>query len=98
MRDGVVDGRLPNELHDEAAFDQRRGGIDERAVLFAAAPSPKRVHRRKAGQPYRLELIRRRRRPELDGASLGGEQRALPLNLPLGKRGFAAGKNARRKQ
>jgi hypothetical protein len=57
---------LADELHHQAAFDQRSNFVDEFAISGAAPPLPQRIDRRETRCGHHFELIGRRRRPELD--------------------------------
>ena len=80
---GIFDRRLADELHHQAAFDERRDLLDQPAMLLAAPPLAQRIDRGEARDDHGFELIRRRRRPELDAQRAGGEHRGLPADLPL---------------
>ena len=64
--DGIFDRSLADELHHQAAFGQRRDLLDQPAVHVAAPPFAQHIDRGEARGDHGFELIRRRRRPELD--------------------------------
>src|SRR4029078_5494887 len=85
--------------HNRPGVDQRRGLLDKFLFLRAAPPRPQCFDRSEAIDHHGFELIRRRRRAELDTErAFYGKHRGLPAHMPLRELSLAAGKHPRREK